>query len=72
VTELNKADLDRHITGNYGEDQFRRYGPECRECEGEGCAECEGRGYYDEDEDPDPDRKHDEARDEGDKDSRYY
>ena len=24
--------LDRHITGNYGEDQFKDYGPEVRYC----------------------------------------
>lgn len=49
--------LDRHITGNYGENQFRGM---CPKCDGEGsdesgdtCALCKGSGtYYDESPDP--------------------
>ena len=65
--------LDRHITGNYGEDQFQG-SIECSECEGsgqvsdtEGCPRCSGEGRIDEEHlmDPgdDPDRKYDEERD---------
>ena len=39
--------LDRHITGNYGEDQFKeeRDLPDCSyECYGGSCAKCDGVG----------------------------
>jgi DnaJ-class molecular chaperone len=52
---LDREALDRHITGNYGEDQFP--GIECGECGGAGrlddkpdsldCPRCHGEGWLD-------------------------
>ena len=35
--------LDRHITGNYGENQFKERQPNCSyECYGGDCKKCDG------------------------------
>jgi hypothetical protein len=37
MADLDKRDLDRHITGNWGEDSVPDdYGEDCLECGGEG------------------------------------
>ncbi len=50
MSELDKAALDRHITGNYGEDQFKTGAwLKCPECEHEfqdvGDNECPECGF---------------------------
>ena len=73
--QIDGAALDRHITGNYGEDQFSGL-LECSKCGGQGfivgvlpseppCPTCKGEGYIEKIEDPgdDPDQKYDEERD---------
>ena len=67
LTPRQKDDLDRHITGNYGEDQFRGL-VECSACcalvdpdNEAGCSEC---GQTWETHGPDPDQEYDRRRDE--------
>jgi len=40
LTQREKQSLDRHITGNYGEDQFRDEEMEDEEYCDEDCSEC--------------------------------
>ena len=42
--EIDTAALDRHITGNYGEDQFRGL-IECPNCEGNGTVDETNEDY---------------------------
>ena len=37
---FNPDALDRYITGNYGEDQFRDQCPDCIDCDGPARCEC--------------------------------
>ena len=76
MTPHMKNELDRHITGDCGEDQVQEL-TECPVCESMGeldvyaelrlCKRCDGEGYLKKegtvDPGDDPDRKYDEERD---------